>query len=220
MSGMAMGIDGEAHSGALTAGGPTIAVLGSGVDVPTPRVQSRLYRRICEHGLVVSEFPPGQGAAPHSFPRRNRIIAALAEALVVVEAAQKSGSLITVDHAVDIGVHVHAVPGPIDSKRSAGSNALLADGAGVVTSPGGFAALWAANTEAEAGGTTAIPETDRQRQVWDVLADGPVTVDGLVARLGWSTSDVVVTLGELELNGWIESAPGGRLARAPGRGRG
>jgi DNA processing protein len=134
LSGRALGIDAAAHRGALEGPGGTVAVLGSGPDMAYPPSNRRLFLRIVEKGLVVSEFPPGEKARPHHFPRRNRILAALADTVVVVEAGERSGALITVDHALDLGREVYAVPGSLDSLQSRGSNRLLTDGAGAATS--------------------------------------------------------------------------------------
>lgn len=139
-SGLALGIDGAAHAGALEAGGDTVAVLGSGIDVPYPPRHRALYDRIEEEGLLLSEFAPGESAAPWTFPRRNRLLAALAATVVVVEAAAKSGALITVDHALDLGRDIWAVPGPIDRAACAGSNRMLADGARPLVSVADFVA--------------------------------------------------------------------------------
>jgi len=138
VSGLALGVDGAVHAGALSVGGAAIAVLGCGPDVVYPRTHARLFRRVLEHGLIVSEFVPGTGAAPYHFPRRNRILAALGDVTVVVEAGRRSGSLITVDHALDMGREVWSVPGPIDSSTCAGSNRLLVDGARPLVSIGDF----------------------------------------------------------------------------------
>ena len=108
---MALGIDGAAHAGALDAGGATVAVLGCGTDIAYPRSHRGLYARILEHGLAVSEYPPGTAPAPWRFPARNRLIAALAQTVVIVEARVRSGALITADHALDLGRDVVAVPG-------------------------------------------------------------------------------------------------------------
>jgi DNA processing protein len=132
VSGMALGIDSAAHAGALQAGGPTIAVLAGGADVPYPASKRSLYRRILAHGCVVAELPPGTQPMRWGFPARNRIIAALATATVVVEAAERSGSLITADIAADLGRAVGAVPGPVNTPRASGSNGLLHDGASVI----------------------------------------------------------------------------------------
>ena len=132
VSGMALGIDSAAHAGALEAPGPTIAVLAGGADRPYPASKRTLYRRITADGCVVSELPPGSGIMKWAFPARNRIIAGLAAATVVVEAQERSGSLITAEIAADLGRHIGAVPGPVTGPRSAGTNALLHDGAAVV----------------------------------------------------------------------------------------
>ena len=134
VSGMARGIDGEAHRGALDAGGITCAVLGCGIDRDYPAVHAELARRIGEHGLLASEYEPGIEPAPWRFPARNRIIAGLCRATVVVEARERSGALITADFALEEGREVLAVPGEITSALSGGTNALLRLGATPVTS--------------------------------------------------------------------------------------
>ena len=118
VSGLARGIDGEAHRGALAGGGLTVAVLGCGIDRDYPRAHAELARRIAESGLVVSEYPPGIEPAPWRFPARNRIVAGLARATVVVEARERSGALITADFALELGRDVFAVPGEITSGLS------------------------------------------------------------------------------------------------------
>ena len=129
VSGLARGIDGEAHRGALEAGGLTVAVLGCGIDRDYPRSHTELARRIAADGLIVSEYPAGIEPAPWRFPARNRIVAGLSLAVVVVEARERSGALITADFALEEGRDVFAVPGEITSSLSAGSNALLKLGA-------------------------------------------------------------------------------------------
>ena len=138
VSGLALGIDGASHRGALEAGGDTIAVLGSGVDLIQPASHRRLGERVAREGLLLSEFLPGEPARAHHFPRRNRILAALGGAVVVVEAAEKSGALITVEHALDLGRDVYAVPGALDAPQSRGCNLLIRQGAQVITSPEEF----------------------------------------------------------------------------------
>jgi DNA processing protein len=134
VSGLARGVDGHAHRGALEAGGLTVAVLGCGIDRNYPAAHSELAARIAERGLVVSEYAPGVEPAPWRFPARNRIIAGLAQATVVVEARERSGALITADLALEEGREVFAVPGEITSALSAGSNRLLRSGAAALTS--------------------------------------------------------------------------------------
>jgi DNA processing protein len=128
VSGLARGIDGEAHRGALDANGRTVAVLGCGIDRDYPAAHAELARRIAETGGIVSEYEPGTEPAPWRFPARNRIIAALADAVVIVEARNRSGALITVDLAMEIGRPIYAVPGEITSLLSEGTNDLLRHG--------------------------------------------------------------------------------------------
>ena len=136
VSGLARGIDGEAHRGALAAGGLTVAVLGCGIDRDYPRAHAELARRIAESGLVVSEYPPGVEPAPWRFPARNRIVAGLARATVVVEARERSGALITADFALELGRDVFAVPGEITSGLSKGTNDLIRQGAAPLLAAG------------------------------------------------------------------------------------
>ena len=133
VSGLALGIDAIAHRGCLDAGGMTIAVLASGADVPYPRTNRRLYERIRRDGCVVSEMPPGTRPCRWLFPARNRIMAALGAVTVVIEAAQRSGTLITADCAADLGRDVAAVPGLVTTEAAVGTNALIRSGAALVT---------------------------------------------------------------------------------------
>ena len=210
VSGMARGVDGEAHLGALAVDGATIAVLGTGVDVAYPRAHLALHRGIAERGLVLSELPPGCRADAGSFPRRNRLIAALAAVTVVVEAGHRSGALITAGHALELGRAVAAVPGPIDAAASAGCNRLLRDGAQVVTDAEDVTTL--------AGVRAARPRSapdlaGAQLLVWGALADGAADVDTLVARTRLPTRDCLGALGELELSGHVTCALTGEIAR-------
>lgn len=136
VSGLAFGIDACAHRGALDSGAPTIAVLGCGPDVAYPAAHRELWRRIAEHGLVLSELPPGSTPWRWTFPARNRIMAALARITVVVEAAERSGSMVTAGFASDFGRLIGAVPGPITSRASVGPNSLLSNGAVVIRDGG------------------------------------------------------------------------------------
>lgn len=135
ISGMARGIDTAAHMGALEGGGATFAVLGCGVDICYPKCNERLYQRILVNGGILSEYPPGAPPLAFHFPLRNRIISALADAVLVVEAKKKSGSLITADLALEQGKDVYAVPGGIYDPLSEGCNRLIAQGAGIAISP-------------------------------------------------------------------------------------
>ena len=205
VSGMARGIDGEAHRGALESGGISVAVLGCGIDRDYPASHATLAGEIARRGLVVSEYPPGVEPAPWRFPARNRIIAGLTRAVVVVEARERSGALITADLALEEGREVFAVPGEITSSLSAGSNGLLSLGAHVVTAAQDVMdALGVARPTAP-----SEPELDsRTRRVLDVLADAPATADELVRALGLPAAEVAPALTTLELAGLIMEAEG------------
>ena len=195
VSGMARGIDGEAHRGALEAGGVTVAVLGCGVDRDYPAAHAELARRICQRGLVVSEYEPGVEPAPWRFPARNRIIAGLCAGTVVVEARERSGALISADFALEEGREVLAVPGEITSALSAGTNALLRLGATPVTCPGDVLeafGLAAAEPEPESLGPAAQTLLER-------LRDGALTGDELVRASGIDPAQASAALMELEL---------------------
>ena len=207
VSGMAMGIDAEAHRGALP--GPTAAVLGSGVDVVSPPRNRTLYRTIVECGVAVSEFAPGVRAEPHHFPRRNRIIAALATDVFIVEASRRSGALITAEIALDLGREVHAVPGPIDRANSEGTNRLIADGAAIVVEIGPVDGMQQA---------VPLPEEPDLRELLSVLPSSPVTVDEAARLSERDPAEVGPLLTILEIRGHLTPTRDGRVMRTPGRG--
>ena len=216
VSGMALGVDGEAHRGALEVSGPTVAVLGRGADAPYPPAHRRLFRDILRDGLVVSEFAPGTPALPHHFPRRNRILAALARVVVVVEAGAKSGALITVEHALDLGMDVFAVPGPIDSPACRGSNGLLADGARPLVSVTSFVReeLGVALAE-DRGDGTATPSGDGDEgRILACLDDGTASVDHVASTVGLDVRSTLTVLSRLELRGRVQRVAGMRFRRA------
>jgi DNA processing protein len=192
VSGMARGIDGEAHRGAIEAGGATVAVLGCGIDRDYPAAHAELARRIGETGLVVSEYEPGLEPAPWRFPARNRIIAGLCPATVVIEARERSGALITADFALEEGREVLAVPGEITSTLSAGTNALLRLGATPVTR----ADLDRAPPAGAALGSVAAALLGR-------LGEGPLTADDLLRAAAVDPGEAAAALVELELAGRI-----------------
>jgi DNA processing protein len=201
ISGLARGIDGEAHRGALAAGGATVAVLGCGIDRDYPAAHAQLAAGIRANGLVASEYPPGTEPAPWRFPARNRIIAGLCAATLVVEARERSGALITADFALEEGREVLAVPGEITSPLSAGTNALLRLGATPVT---------CAQDVLETFGLT--PPEPAKRAVGGpaarVLAALPATADELVRGTGLDAGAVAGALTELELAGLAHEAAG------------
>jgi DNA processing protein len=195
VSGMARGIDGEAHRGALEAGGTTIAVLGCGIDRDYPSAHAELAGRIAERGLLVSEYEPGIEPAPWRFPARNRIIAGLCTSTVVVEARERSGALITADFALEEGRDVLAVPGEITSALSGGTNALLRLGATPVTSAADVLELYDLPprvAEQPPVGATALT-------LLACLEQGARTADELVRAAAVEPGDAAAALVELEL---------------------
>ncbi len=216
VSGMALGIDGAAHRGCLAAGGATVAVLGSGPDVLSPSSHAGLGRQILRTGLVVSEFLPGDPPLAHHFPRRNRVLAALADAVVVVEAAARSGALITVGHALDLGRDVFAVPGPLGTPSSQGSNALIRDGAGMITSVAEFVAAVTGGEPAESKGGQREPTNvgSEALELWRALGDGAVDVDRLAHLVRLTPAEALAGLAELEIVGWAVRDSGMRFRRS------
>jgi DNA processing protein len=201
VSGLAFGIDACAHRGALDAG-LTVAVLGCGANVSYPAAHRSLWRRIGERGLVLSELPPGSGAWRWTFPARNRIMAALSGMTVVVEAAERSGSLITADLAADLGRDLGAVPGPVGSRLSAGPNDLLAGGACLVRGAQDVldALLGPGAHRIERAG----PELDRaQRAVLEALELGAETCDAIATGLDLSGGETATVLAALESLGYV-----------------
>jgi len=208
VSGLARGIDAAAHEGALEAGGRTIAVLGSGLARPYPAENLDLLERIVAGGgAVLSEQPLEEPPRARHFPRRNRIVAALAHAVVVVEAGERSGALSTARHAADVGVDVLAVPGPIDADRSAGTLALLRDGAAPVGSVEDVLAAFGLCRRV----TLHLP--DEERAVLDVIGPDGVRAEDVDAALGLGVDAAAGYLVTLEVRGLVERADGGRYVR-------
>jgi DNA processing protein len=208
VSGLALGIDAAAHIGALDARGVTVAVLGCGVDIAYPRTNRRTFDRIREVGLLVSEYPPGTRPAPWRFPARNRMIAALSDAVVVVEARASSGALITSDHALDLGRDVLAVPGSPGIAGAAGANGLLKAGAGLIEGPDDLCA-WLGLDPPEPP-PAAVPDGEPAR-VLSALADEPAAPDELAVRLGMPASAIASALTRLELAGRVVRDESGRM---------
>jgi DNA processing protein len=214
VSGLARGVDGHAHRGALDAGGFTVAVLGCGIDRDYPAAHGELAGRIAERGLVVSEYAPGVEPAPWRFPARNRIIAGLAQATIVVEARERSGALITADLALEEGREVFAVPGEITSTLSIGSNRLLRSGAAALTSPADV--LETFGIEPRAGPAPPELGTTAARIVASLEVE-PAGADMLARALELDAAELAVALTELELAGVVSEMDGFfRLAPALG----
>ena len=212
ISGMALGIDSAAHEGALAAGGPTVAVLGPGAERAYPRSAAGLHGRIRSNGAVVSELPPGSPTFRWMFPARNRLMAAMAGVTVVVEAAERSGSLITAEMAIEGGRQVGAVPGQVNSWSSSGANKLLAEGAAVIRDAQDVLDLLLGPGELEiaATGPTVTPEG---RAILDGVEAGAATVDAVAASAGFEFTAVLVALARLERDGYVVSDAAGRYSR-------
>jgi DNA processing protein len=217
-SGMARGIDEAAHRGALRVGGDTVAVLGSGVDVPWPA--GPLAQELAERGLLVSEFEPGRPPRRHHFPLRNRLISGLAQAVVVVEAAHASGSLVTARWAVDQGRSVYAIPGRIDHPMSRGSHRLIREGGLLLEDPEEVLdeILGPAQTRPTLspapGGTGAALDPRQSSPIEEALRGETLSADELAERLSLSPQTVLVELVQLDLEERVIRGPGG-LYRLP-----
>lgn len=235
VSGMARGIDAAAHLGALRGGGRTIAVLGSSLDMLYPWEHRSLAGRIARQGAVISEFPPGTPPSRWNFPRRNRIISGLCRAVVVVSAGERSGALHTVNHAIEQGREVLAVPGDVTRPQAAGSNRLIRDGAGVVLSasdvlhtlgwgvakgcvagnPSATAAPAASAARGDIRAEVDLP--DIEKKVYLVLSPEPETVEKLSERAGLPVGTVNSMLLMLQLRGLARRLPGPLYMQPPGR---
>ena len=234
VSGFAVGVDAEAHRGCLAGGGRTVAVLGCGLAVTYPRAHGTLRTELTRTGALLSEYPPTDGPLPWHFPLRNRIIAALSRAVIVVEAGEGSGALSTAHRAMELGREVLAVPGSIMGTACAGSNRLLRDGARPYLDPsdlsdlvpecraelpgialGGGCGGSRARRRPGGDGTRPRPEPRALGQrLLDLLGAEPVHREVLARGLDLGAPDVAVLIGELELTGAVRSLPGGRVVRA------
>lgn len=221
VSGMALGVDGAAHTGALNGKAGTIAVVGTGLDRVYPRAHRELAHRIADHGLIVSEFPLGTEPLAANFPQRNRIIAGLSLGTLVVEAALESGSLITARLALEAGREVFAIPGSIHSPQSRGCHALIKQGAKLVDDARDVLDELAGQLPPRAGAAARAPAVAAPAPSTDPLLEqmgyDAVDLDQLQARTGWPAAQLNARLLELELEGRVARMPGGLFQRA-GRG--
>ena len=207
VSGLALGIDGAAHEGALTGRGSTIAVVGTGLDTVYPRRHGKLFERIADQGLLLSDYALGTPALPPNFPRRNRLIAGLARGTLVVEAALQSGSLITARLAAEAGREVFAMPGSIHSPQSRGCHLLIKQGAKLVDTVGDIL------DELPPAAAPAPAPTARPDALLAALGHDPLTLDALSERLGTPPAELSARLLELELAGEVVRLPGQRFQR-------
>ncbi|MGE4341217.1 MAG: DNA-processing protein DprA, partial [Pigmentiphaga sp.] len=225
VSGLALGIDGAAHEGALAAGpdgAGTLAVMATGIDRVYPARHQGLARRIALQGAVITELPLGTPSAPFQFPRRNRLVAGLVRGVLVVEAAERSGSLITARLANDLGRDVFAVPGSVHAPLSRGCHALIRDGArlaasiedileeleGVSPRSTSGEASYSSQAQAQPG-----PAEAKEAMVLAALGYDPLDFDTLLARTGLPTPALHGHVLQLELEGWLSRAPDGRFTR-------
>lgn len=222
VSGLALGVDGAAHEGALAGGGATVAVVGTGLDRVYPRQHRDLAHRIASCGVLLSEYPLGTPAQAANFPKRNRLIAGLTQGTLVVEAALASGSLITARCAADMGKEVMAIPGSIHSPQSRGCHSLIRQGAKLVESVQDVLEelRWASTNDpfAEAAPPTEgvcddAASAEPSDPLLEALGHDPVGLDALQARTGWPTAALQSRLLELELDGAVARLPGGMFQR-------
>ena len=227
VSGLARGIDTAAHRSALAAGGRTLAVLGCGVDVVYPRENVPLARAIESQGAIVSQFPPGMPALAGHFPARNRTLAGLALGVVVVEAAERSGALITAGFAGDLGRETFAVPGRITSATSVGANRLIQDGAKLVTCWQDIVSELPEQWRRAVRGLSAPPGeqqapehgSDEGRMLQLLAPDEPQHIEQLIARAGLLPARAAALLVTLELGGWARQLAGQRWVSLETRAR-
>ena len=217
ISGLALGIDSYAHEGALKAKGDTFAVLGCGADICYPASNIELYKMIADTGGIISEFPDGTKPMPYNFPRRNRIISALSDIVIVIEARINSGSLITANYALEQGKTVYAYPDRMGSYLSEGSNRLIADGAGIVYSPEVILselgiAKRDCGTDGERHGTAGARKTEQEKKeentIYAAIGYDPLSVEEIAGKCGKSADETEQELFELLLSGLIKELPG------------
>ncbi|NPV25909.1 MAG: DNA-protecting protein DprA [Firmicutes bacterium] len=213
ISGLARGIDTCSHVGALRGSGRTIAVLGSGLDIVYPRENLRLFEKIVEHGAVISEFPVGTPPEPVNFPSRNRIISGLARGVIVVEATKNSGALITSDFALEQGRDVFAVPGPITSRYSVGTNRLIKQGAKLIESVEDVLEEYVMPTlfsqvDTTTGKEIPVKLTQEEQELLENISFEPITKEKLIILTGKSSQEVSTRLMFLELKGMVRQLPG------------
>jgi DNA processing protein len=210
VSGLALGIDGAAHEGALEGEGATVAVVGTGLDRVYPKRHLQLAHRIAERGLLLSEYPLGTPPLQHHFPQRNRLIAGLAKGTLVVEAALQSGSLITARLALEAGREVFAIPGSIHSPQAKGCHALIKQGAKLVETADDILEelRWGATAQQAPLGLDEPASASDGDPLLEALGHDPVSLDALVARTGHSAAELNIRLLELELDGLVARLPG------------
>lgn len=212
VSGLAKGIDGAAHRGALAVdGGRVVAVVGNGPDVAYPRQHAELWSTVCRRGVLISEWPPGTAPEPFRFPQRNRILAALSEILVVVESRERGGSLITAQAAIERDVMVMAVPGSVNNRAALGTNQLIRDGAAPMTEPSDVLLALGLDNRRASVARPFDPRPMPRGIDAEVLARcrrDPCTIEDVVSGLGLPVGEAAMVIARLERAGWIHAAGG------------
>ncbi len=205
ISGLAWGIDGAGHQGALDAGGDTYGVLGCGINICYPKENYGLYERMADQGGIITEFMPDEAPRPCNFPMRNRIISGLSDGILVIEAREKSGSLITVNLGLEQGKEIFALPGRVTDPLSAGCNRLIFEGAGILLNPDSVLEYF----KLQCGNILRVHEKDKnglvkkEKMVYSCLDLQPKNLEEIISLSGLSVSDCMSVLLELELKGWV-----------------
>lgn len=220
VSGMARGVDGAGHRGALNVGGRSYGILGSGVDICYPKEHIGLYVDLQEQGGLISEFPPGTPPLPQNFPARNRIISALADVILVMEAKEKSGSLITADQALELGKDVYALPGPVNSSLSLGCNRLIKQGAGILISPEDLL------EELQISGRECVKNKlknkimleSQEDMVYSCLGLYPKNVNQIMEETNMQISELMNQLISLQMKGYVKEISKNYYVRKTGFG--
>ncbi|MEM7000490.1 MAG: DNA-processing protein DprA [Pseudomonadota bacterium] len=216
VSGLAYGIDAAAHRGALQAGGPSIAVLGGGMDKLYPRNHTRLAEELVTNGgLILTEYPPNAPPLPGQFPERNRLVSGLSNGVVVVEASRRSGSLITARLALEQGRDVYAVPGPVHSALAVGCHDLIRQGAELVTAAEQVLVALQVSVPSPPSETPQTLSPDEQRVLTELAVGAALAGDELMQSLGWTAARLAATLAPMELRGIVTRSGQGYIARLP-----
>ncbi len=217
VSGFARGVDSVSHRAAADAKGRTLAVFGCGLDIIYPPENRKLYAELPEHGALISEFPCGSKPEPQNFPRRNRIISGVSLGVVVIEAGERSGALLTARHALEQNREVFAVPGNITSTASSGTNELIKQGAHLVTSGEDILTQLEFILPKETTSQVTVPPPDlepEQTKLYEILTDEPIHVDTISRRLGIDVPRILTTLLEMELMGVVQQVPGKKFVKS------
>lgn len=213
MSGGASGIDSEAHKGAIESGGKTIAVFGSGIDITFPQSNENLFNRIAENGALISEFPPGSQPEPYRFPVRNRIIAGLSRGILVVQAPERSGALITSDYAMELGREIMAIPDRIDNPNAKGTNQLICDGASMILTIDDILGVFKLVMQKREHKISLPPLDDLRQKIVESIGWESKHIDDIAVESKIPISQLSGLMLELQLDGYVKELGGKRYVR-------